>query len=113
VTNSAGVTATDEVKVYVQRDTEVLFGMTPDLVPQNTPIVVEYFVPWRIANRWISLEAPNAWGGTNVISLNGSAGYHKETIWSWNKNSFGGSGPWQVKCKVNGIVKQTLSLRFE
>ncbi|MBN1756851.1 MAG: cadherin-like domain-containing protein, partial [Chitinispirillaceae bacterium] len=113
VTNSEELSATDEVKVYVQRYNEVLFGMSPDPVPQNTPVTVEYFVPWNMGGCSILLEAPNAWGGTNVIYLNGSGGYHKETIWSWNKSSFGGSGPWTVKCKVNGVVRQTLSLKFD
>ncbi|HEX2957954.1 MAG TPA: Ig-like domain-containing protein [Chitinispirillaceae bacterium] len=112
VTNTAGLTSIDDVNVFVQRDTDVLFSLSNIPVPVNTPVTIEYNVPSKIANASITLEAQNAWGSTNVLTMSGTSGHHKEQIWSWNKNGFGGCGPWTVKCKVNGAVKQTLLLKF-
>jgi hypothetical protein len=112
VTNADGLSSTDEVKVYVQRDTEILFAASPDPVPQNTPVTVEYNIPSRMAGCAVQLIGYNAWGGTSVVTLNSSTGYHNEKIWSWDKGSFGGSGPWTVKCKVNGVITQTFTIKF-
>ena len=112
VTNNEGLSSTDEVNVYVQRDNEVLVAIKEDPVPENTPVNVEYYVPLKLAGCAINLIINNAWGGTNSVTLNGSAGYHDEKIWSWTSNSQGGVGPWTIKVKVNGQITQTMSIKF-
>jgi hypothetical protein len=112
VTNNSGVLSTDEVKVNIIRDTEVLFAASSEPISQNAPFIVEYYVPTKMAGCAINLMASNAWGGSNIVTVSGTAGYHSENIYAWTKSALGGSGPWSVKCKVNGIVTQTLSIKF-
>ncbi len=112
VTNDKGLSSTDNVNVYVHEETSVFFATDTKPVPQNTPVTVEYNVPEGLAGCSIQLIGHSEWGNT-TLHLDGSAGYHKTQAWELSSDSFGGSGPWTVDCKVNGEVTQSLTIQFE
>ncbi|HEX2956039.1 MAG TPA: ELWxxDGT repeat protein [Chitinispirillaceae bacterium] len=112
VTDNAGQSSTDEVSVVVSAPGgSVSFTVSPVNVPVNTPITVTWQVPSSLNGSTVRILLQRAW---DILpwSISGTAGNHTLVFWEWNKYFFGGSGPWEMKFEVNGVIVKEDTVRF-
>ncbi|MBN1602458.1 MAG: hypothetical protein JW915_12670 [Chitinispirillaceae bacterium] len=112
VTDNEGLSATDEVSVIVSAPSGVInFSVSPLNVPVNTPIIVNWQIPEAMGNVAVRVLLQRAW---DVLpwSISGTTGDHTQTFWEWSKYFFGGSGPWQMRFEVNGVIVKEEIIRF-
>lgn len=112
VTDDDGATSTDTITITVLNSASVVtFIISPDPVPSNVPVVIRYNVPAALDGATIRYTIQRKW---DIISgmLTGNQGNHVYRFWEWNKYFFGGSGPWELKIEVNGLLTVVKQIRF-
>lgn len=112
VVDDDGQSDIDTIIVTVLNTTSsITFNMSTDPVQINDPVVLSYSVPEALAGVSITYTLQRAWdvqSGT-LVSRQGKFAY---SFWEWTKSYFGGSGPWELKLFVNGILVDTKAIRF-
>lgn len=112
VTDDDGATAFDTTTVkVVDTSSGIIFEIRTNVVLRNNPVVIRYEVPTKFDGAVIHYYAQRKWDQV-VGTLDGSKGYHEVKFWDWNKYYFGDSGPWSITFEVNGVITDTLYIRF-
>ncbi len=113
VTDEDGATAFDTITVnVVYYADKVTFYIRTYLVPEFTPVVIQYYVPIKYDGAVIRYVIKRNWGGPISGTLDGSMGSHVVKYWEWTKGYFGESGPWAIVFEVNGVITDTLYIKF-
>lgn len=112
VTDDDGAVSSDTIIITVLDNAHAItFDVSPDPVPFNTPVFIQYNVPASMNGATIQYKIKRNWD-TLCGTLDGRQGAHVIQFWEWNKYYFGGSGPWPLTIEVNGVVLSTKQIRF-
>jgi len=111
VTDDDGAIAADTMIIKVELTVNrVTFYRMSYMIERWFPVVIEYIVPQKDDGAVIRYTLHRSYGDT-TDTLNGSKGYHK-VMFYWTKNFCGGVGPWAITFEVNGVVTDTVYIRF-
>lgn len=112
VIDDDGNEANDTIMVNILNQSEsIIFKMSPNPVPKDVPVILEYTVPAALNGARISYTLKRQWDVVNGV-LNGNQGTFSFKFWEWNKSFFGGSGPWPITLNVNGTVVEVKQISF-
>jgi hypothetical protein len=112
VTDNGGQTSTDDISVIVNAPgSSISFTVSQVNVPENTPITLNWQIPSSLNNATVRVLLQRAW---DILpwTISGTSGNHTQSFWEWNKSFFGGSGPWNMKFEVNGVIVKEETIRF-
>lgn len=111
VTDDDGATTVDTITVNVELNVDrVSFYITAWIIVTWNPVVIEYIVPEKYDGAVIRYTLQRAYG-LYTGTLDGSKGYHRASF-DWSKNFVGGYGPWPITFEVNGVVTDTIYIRY-